>query len=1156
MFVSQIIDEASEILGTSDRPKVLQVLTQAVQALMESGHWFHSNAEVDICTGWDGCTLTLPREIEVPLAVNIDGSPTYFRNRFFQYHVNKGGMYNPVSWAWDDRGFVATQMDIRQPAQLVAVAESDNDVGKTIRVLGTNQNNIELRDQMPDGTIVDGILLPIHSKSDFAFGTIQPEQNKVETRSVAVSEFDRLSTITNHLLKTGARMKITQYSGVLPTGLKNNASYFVGVVDENTIKLFNNRLDAIANRYPIKLSNIQDSETITLSDLRYSNVLTHVSITQPSITITQGIEVTFRGEVLPSPLAEETTYYANSIGDYNLQIYTTLLDATQGTNPVYLTGSNDEFDIIIRKPVYPQTKLKTNEAHFFVTGDIVKANNNSGLLPVPLVLTQNYYVYVIDEYNITLHTNYTDAMIGKNPIALTTNGTGQNAIVKLINSSVNIGTTSNINADLPIAASSSGSGAVAVPVVSGSITSINITNGGAGYTATPSITFDDTGGSGYTSTPSVLVQTTNGSAAVFSVTLTSGYVSNVTATTAGSGYAIGELVNFVGGGGRGAKGHISSVDSNGGITGIVLDPVGSGLSASVLFNSVSNVVNGIVIQSSGSGYEAPPRATISGGGGSNASAQCILTTSFVSRYIVTSGGSNYNNSPAVNVNGGGGSGAYGTAIVSNGKVVSINPIAKGSGYTTTPSVSIAPSTGAYVTFSSTGTLPSPLKQGVVYRAEAPSTQNTFTLKNIDFSEVNITDSGSGTLYITLSRSYGIEFTNFWQGDLSGLKTGDKVYLGTDFLLPNTTPAISQTTGYYINVNADKTQGKIYDTQANATAGGSAGLIVVNDLGTGQGYIGQKTSAEANVRDNTIILDDLTYIQDGTLVKFTSTETLPSPLTTDTEYSIKFYNQGIQVYDSTGTTLQQITSLGSGQLTTEIVRNVLPDPQTTITTNTNLFNTGDEIYPRANDGDILDPSLRTGAPFYVRRISSTKFEVYDTLAHAKNKQETTGRKSFVTTGNSIDSTFFIDAVIPPVFVKKISHVDKPVTDASVSLYAWDYGRSNDATLIGQYHPSETNPQYRRIRIGKPAAWARVLYRVKAPTLTSIYDYIPLEQPRAIISAVHAIDLENKDFLEQAAQYWKMALIYLKSQNDSMEGHAMMPPQINNEVYGDGSDVIMF
>jgi hypothetical protein len=84
----------------------------------------------------------------------------------------------------------------------------------------------------------------------------------------------------------------------------------------------------------------------------------------------------------------------------------------------------------------------------------------------------------------------------------------------------------------------------------------------------------------------------------------------------------------------------------------------------------------------------------------------------------------------------------------------------------------------------------------------------------------------------------------------------------------------------------------------------------------------------------------------------------------------------------------------------------------------------------------------------------------------------------------------------------------------------------------------------------------LYRVSSPNFTSEYDYIPLESPRAILAAVHAIDLEDKDFMEQAQKYWQVAVTYLKNENDSMDGHAMQPPQINNITFGDGTDPVMF
>ena len=93
-----------------------------------------------------------------------------------------------------------------------------------------------------------------------------------------------------------------------------------------------------------------------------------------------------------------------------------------------------------------------------------------------------------------------------------------------------------------------------------------------------------------------------------------------------------------------------------------------------------------------------------------------------------------------------------------GEVVALNIITSGTGYTSAPSVIITPSTGVFIEFSSTGTLPSPLVAGTAYRAEAPldTGAGVFTIRNADFSKVNVTGGGSGTFYTVLSRSFGID----------------------------------------------------------------------------------------------------------------------------------------------------------------------------------------------------------------------------------------------------------------------------------------------------------------------------------------------------------------------------------------------------------------
>lgn len=1076
MFVSQIFDEASEILGTTDQSKVFRKLTQAVQALMESGHWFHTQAEVDVCTGWDGYTVTLPRGIEVPLAVNIDGSPLYFRGRLFQYHVNKGGMYNTVGWCWDDRGFVATQMDIRQPAQVIAVAESDADVGKTLRLVGTNQWNRDLRTQLSDGTNVDGLLVQVHSLSDFQLGTITPDGNTIVTRSAAVTPLNKFQSSSPHQLSTGQGMVLSSATGTVPTGLTVSNKYYVGVVDGTTIQLYTDPLYAQSGEYPIDLTSIVGAGTLTLTDARNASLVTALTLdAEPIIALSAGNEAVFVGDPLPSPLVAGVTYYVNQLDATHLQIFASQQDAQSGTNPIYLTGSDATFSVQLRKPIAPITELVTNLPHLYSTGDIVQAYTNGGTLPQPLVAAQNYYVQVINENTLTLHTTSADAFASKNPIILTTSGSGQNTLNKLIPATASVGKTSQITAPgfaLPVAP---GFGANITAIVSGPVTSLSLTNAGSGYTSVPTVTIEGGGGSGATA-----------HAVIGTVPGTSEY----------------------------------------------------------------HTVIAVVLDEPGSGYTGNPTVIIDGGAGHSAAATARITTSFVTGYTVVSGGGGYEVAPSISFPdpAPGQTKPVATAVISGGSVTEVNVVSQGTGYTTPPAVIVTPSTGILVSFSSTGTLPAPLQDGATYRAEAPSSADTFTLVNDDYSPINLTSVGSGSLFLTISRSFSIGFTEVWSGDFSGTPTGTGIYFGTDYLLPVTSPTIDNgATEFYLK-RLSNTTAEVY---ADA---GLTSKVMVSQLGSGQSYFAIQQSVTPESYNNLLALDSIQYLENGTTVRFTSSGTLPSPLVAGTDYKIQAVGKDLQVY-TTGGVLVPFGSLGIGQLVLEVIRQVVPLPSVTIDLTNAAFETGTEVIPRPAQGDILPPSLVAGVPYFVRFVDSAVAALYDTKAHAQDLASTAGRISFTEIGNTVGSHFILDAVEEPTFVKAVSHIEKPVTQGYVSLYAYDYGRSNDMALIGQYHPSETNPKYRRIRVGKPCSWARIIYRVKYPTITSVYDYIPVEQERAIIAAVHAIDLEDKDFADQAAKYWQLAFGYLRNQQSSMDGHAMEPIQVNGITYGDKTDPII-
>lgn len=1243
MFVSQIFEECAEILGTTDESKIFRKIQQAVATLMESGHWTHSVADVDVCTGWDKCSITLPRGIDVPLAVNIDGSPTYFRNRLFQYHVNKGGMFNSVEWAWDDRGYVATLMDIIQPSQLVAVAEMENDVGKVIRVLGNDQNNRTLRSQLANGTGVDGLLVPIHSQKDFAYGTITPDDATVKTRSVAITPINLFTSTSAHGLESGQGMSVTAATGTIPVALENGQTYYIGVIDAYTVQLFNDPLNAQALQYPIDLESIVGAGNLTFRDTRDAEVVTALELSSaPEFTLDTANQITFpTGQSLPAPLNSETTYYANAEDATHLTVFNSENDAKKNINPVYTTGTTASLNVDIRKQIDPQTTLTFSVRHYYNDGDQVQAFTASGTLPKPLIANQNYFVNIIDPFTVSLHESKADAVASTptslvNPIVLKDSGSGTNSIVKLIPATTTTGTSSQITAPGLNIPTPSGSGAQFQAVVVGSVVSVAVTAGGTGYSSPPAVTFSDPP----TQPPGSTIAT---STATGYAILVSGAVSQVVITNAGLGYVNPPTISFDSGAAAAtAKIQTSFVSSfkkiSGGLNYAEPPQVkisgggGTGATATATINSAVLSVSSLTTAGSVAtattstphGYSIGQSVTISGAtpnayNGTKVITSVPLTTTSVTGITrsgsiataTTSTPHNYSTGDVVTVSGaspagyngtfvvtvfsnpnqftysvsstlttpatgtitssvpdatgttfdfaiasGTASPATGTITVSSGEVTELNIVTSGTGYTSAPTVTITPSTGVFIAFTSTGTLPAPLVSGTAYRAESPLNTSTgnFTVKGADFSDINITSSGTGTLYVSLSRAFSVTFNSNWEGDFTSLATGQELYFGTDYLLPNTSPSIDNgVTPFYLN-KINNTTGKIYDSLVNANAGGTTGLITITSFGSGQSYYALRKSFQSLPFGNVILPSEIEYLNEDEIIRFSTTGTLPSPLIAGTDYTIKLEGNKFKIYS--GPTLQALTTPGTGQLSVDIIRTFNVLPSTSIDADQAQFNTGDAVVPRAKEGDVLPTGLTAGTTYYARRVDNNSFELYATKSQAINEPSTTGRVSYTTTGNTVESTFFIDSVTLPTFVKSVSQIDKPITEGYVSLYAYDYGRSNDMTLIGQYHPSEVNPQYRRIRIGKPCAWARISYRVQAPSITSIYDFIPLEQERAIITAVHACDLEDKDFADQSARYWQIAFAYLKNQQESIDGHAMVTPQINGLVFGDTSDPVMF
>lgn len=232
----------------------------------------------------------------------------------------------------------------------------------------------------------------------------------------------------------------------------------------------------------------------------------------------------------------------------------------------------------------------------------------------------------------------------------------------------------------------------------GSISTIGITNPGAGYTTVPQVTISAPNqtngvqatavaaisnaagtvisinmtniGSAYNSVPTVTISAPTSSFGVPAeavATISGGNVVAITVTNPGSGYSSAPTVTITGGGGTNAAASAT---------------LGSG------------IVSAITITEPGTGYTAPPTVTISGGGGNNATATSGFLTFATGSIgvVLTNGGTGYsagNTTVTIGAAPVGGTNATATAVVNGGVVTQIVVNNPGAGYTSAPTVTIS-----------------------------------------------------------------------------------------------------------------------------------------------------------------------------------------------------------------------------------------------------------------------------------------------------------------------------------------------------------------------------------------------------------------------------------------------------------------------------------
>lgn len=187
IIVGDIYEDACNAFGNIGQQFIFDRITAVIETLQNMSQWDPQIGYVDLQSfgGPDGKQFyfTLPRYVEEVLAINVNGHPTKFQNKWFEFHMNglnqdnfdgkfpfQGGAAQPGLWSnrpknqVEDLGEVVFAFDplpVNAPFQVVALARNPIDTGSSFRIYGYDSKQLPIYDR--DGT--EGVLVPVGTSS-------------------------------------------------------------------------------------------------------------------------------------------------------------------------------------------------------------------------------------------------------------------------------------------------------------------------------------------------------------------------------------------------------------------------------------------------------------------------------------------------------------------------------------------------------------------------------------------------------------------------------------------------------------------------------------------------------------------------------------------------------------------------------------------------------------------------------------------------------------------------------------------------------------------------------------------------------------------------------------------------------------------------------
>lgn len=118
MNVADFYDDFRAITAYADEDQNFAAISDAVDVLCKKGNFNGQIGYLLVPISGAG-VIRLPRDVEVPLKVNLSGIPAFARDKFWEFTQNGPGSDEPrLNWQWEDRMFSPLIIDPTYPVQL------------------------------------------------------------------------------------------------------------------------------------------------------------------------------------------------------------------------------------------------------------------------------------------------------------------------------------------------------------------------------------------------------------------------------------------------------------------------------------------------------------------------------------------------------------------------------------------------------------------------------------------------------------------------------------------------------------------------------------------------------------------------------------------------------------------------------------------------------------------------------------------------------------------------------------------------------------------------------------------------------------------------------------------------------------------------------